>query len=95
MDWSLYLGAVLAWAVIRWEGKKLHLIPFLKEGLFICITIYILNLIGDFITAFFNISLSPFDYLPETLNLWIGGIIFFSVVCYLSVKSWKNSSKND
>ncbi|PSL43247.1 hypothetical protein B0H94_11171 [Salsuginibacillus halophilus] len=86
MDWALYIGAIGAWGLIRRQQNKLKPIHFLLESLYICIAIFILSFFGDAITTYFNFSL------PQTLYYWIGGLIMFSVACYLSLKSWKVSS---
>jgi uncharacterized membrane protein YfcA len=85
MDLTLYIGAIGAYGLIRWLEKKLKPLPFFIESLFICIGIFILSFVGGIITAYFNFSL------PQILYNWIGGIIIFSVACYLSFKAWKAS----
>ena len=88
MELTLYIGAIGAYGLIRWQEKKLKPLPFFIESLFICIGIFILSFVGGIITAYFNF------FLPQILYYWIGGIIMFSVVCYLSFKSWKASVKS-
>ena len=83
MDLALYIGAIGAWGLIRRQQKKLKPLPFFIDSLFICIAIFILSFVGEIITAYFNFSL------PRNLYYWIGGIIIFSVACYLSFQSWK------
>ncbi|SDH67500.1 hypothetical protein SAMN05192534_10931 [Alteribacillus persepolensis] len=88
MDWTPYIGAIGAWGLIRRQQKKLKLLPFLLESLFIWIAIFVLSLMAGVITTYFNF------YLPQTLYYWIGGIIMFFVACYLSFKSWKVSGNS-
>ncbi|MEH7225321.1 hypothetical protein V7112_16045 [Bacillus sp. JJ1566] len=83
----MYVGVIIALALIRWEQKELHPKTFLVEVIFLSIFIFLLRLIGTYITD--KLDILPPDFLSESLQLWIGGIIFFSAVCYLSFRGWR------
>lgn len=87
MNISMYIGVILALGLIRWEQKKLDLKSFLIEVVLMCIFISIFQLVGTFIVN--KLDIKPVDFLPEALEVWVGGIIIFAFACYLSFRGWR------
>lgn len=90
MDWSTLIGLSLGLAFIRWEKREFYLPSFIKEVIVFWIFIYLLNILGDFIKSKFQLSISIPIHIPETLQLWIGGIFFFAIACTISIKGFRN-----
>ncbi|MEH7385273.1 hypothetical protein V7147_07685 [Bacillus sp. JJ1521] len=95
MNISMYIGVILAIGLIRWEQKRLQLKTFLMEVVFMCIFITIFQLVVIIIKNKLNIR--SVDFLPESLEVWVGGIIIFAFACYLSFRGWrkKGASNSD
>ncbi|MFS0821887.1 hypothetical protein [Bacillus sp. 1P02SD] len=83
----MYFGVILTLALIRWEQKELHFKTFLVEVVILCIFIFLFKLIGTYLTS--KLNFMPVDFLPEGLQVWIGSILIFSFVCYLSFRGWR------
>ncbi|MEH7381029.1 hypothetical protein V7138_11170 [Bacillus sp. JJ1533] len=50
----MYVGVILALALIRWDQKKLHVKTFLIEAIFVCLFVFIWQFIKTFITNKLN-----------------------------------------
>ncbi|MFA9559220.1 hypothetical protein ACERII_18070 [Evansella sp. AB-rgal1] len=93
MDFGFFVLAAIAWFLFRGsKQKKFKPVPVLIECVLLFVTLFLLSFIGNAISTYFNISISPWDYLPNTLYLWIGGILFFAVTCYLAFKPWRKTA---
>jgi ABC-type transport system involved in multi-copper enzyme maturation permease subunit len=91
VDWTILIGVTIALGLIRLEKGEIRSKFFLKEVFILWAVVLLL----DFAVRYFNktYSLSLYNYLPVTAEIWIGGIMIFSFACYLSFKIWRKHAK--
>jgi len=92
MNWTMILVIALVIALTRWEKNVFHIQSFLKELLVFCIFLYITSFIGKVVGSHLDFSFSLSDILSETMQLWIGGSLFFLFACFLAIKVWRTGS---
>ncbi|WP_124221802.1 hypothetical protein [Aquisalibacillus elongatus] len=90
MDWNMYITLILFAGFLLWKEKNLTLRSFIRDSFGICAAAFILKQILDWIPF----SLSPFEYLPETVNHWIGIFIIMGFTIFLSYQVWTKRNNN-
>ncbi|WNB92615.1 hypothetical protein [Bacillus sp. NEB1478] len=93
MDWSMFIGLAVALALLRWVKNELKLRSFLKELIVLSAFVFVFNLISDFIKSKMTLPFSIRNPFSETIQLWIGVIVFFALTCILAFSGWRNNGK--
>ncbi|ADU28940.1 hypothetical protein [Evansella cellulosilytica] len=94
MDFILLMSMFIVFLVVRWKQSDIQWLHLIKDIAIFGCAIFVLYLVGSYISKTFSMSLSPFDYLPEPVQIWVGATFFFTVTCYISFRAWKTTGKN-
>lgn len=84
----MFITLALVLAYIRWDKKKRRFGPYVKNILILLVFVYLYSIISKYLTNMFNFSI--LNFIPETIPFWLSGIIFYSIICAISIKGWKS-----
>lgn len=88
---AIYIGVIIALAIIGWEKKKFQLKLFIIESILACFVIFLIGSLWRFLASKYNFQ--SFDIIPENMEILIGGVLIVGLVCFHSFREWKAARK--
>lgn len=91
MNWSMFITIALILAWNRWDKKNWSLYAYLRDILILFVIVYLYTICILYLTSTFHFT--PMKYFNDYLPIWLSGIIFFSIICAISIVGWRKLNR--